>query len=101
MAFVRSALKNSSNKVHAIVSSRIQCLTAFKRDLFTVDCICLLFALNDETGIDWDEDRKGWPDLLEVFPNYLPGCKPLSVWIFDVASPGFATNPTEIYGRTA
>ena len=97
---VRS-LKNPAEKIDTIAWSNIQGVTAFKRDLITTDCICLLFALSDETCIELDQGMKGWNEFLEAIPNYLPGCKPLSGWIFVVGSPAFAINPTKIYSRTA
>lgn len=98
--FLVRSLETPRDQTNLIAWPRIQRVTAFKRDLITTDCICLLFALDDETGIELDEDMKGWAELLEAIPNLLPGCKPLSEWIFDVSSPAFATNPTIIYAKT-
>jgi hypothetical protein len=93
--------KDPGKKLDAISWSKIERVTAFKRDLITTDCICLLFALADGRCVELNEEMKGWPELVESMTNCLPGCKPLSDWIFDVASPAFATNLTEVYSRVA
>lgn len=36
----------------------------FKRDLFSVDCICLAFQKTDGTWFEINEECKGWRDLL-------------------------------------
>ena len=73
--------------------------TAFKRDLFAVDCICLHLGLADDSGVELDEEMAGWNRVMEVLPLHLPGCKPYSDWYSSVAFPAFATNMTEIYLR--
>jgi hypothetical protein len=76
-------------------------VTAFKRDLFAVDCICLHFGGDDGTGVELNEEMAGWNRLMGALPALLPGCKPHSEWFFAVAFPAFAANPTEIYSRAA
>jgi hypothetical protein len=95
------SLKNPAEMTDKIPWSQITHVTAFKRDLLTTDCVCLLFAMSDEKGIELDEEMKGWTELLEAMPNYLPGCKQMSEWLFSVTSPAFAINATEIYSRAA
>lgn len=73
--------------------------TAFKRDLFAVDCICLHLGLADDTGVELDEEMAGWNRFMEALPIHLPGCKPYSEWYSSVAFPAFSTNMTEIYSR--
>jgi hypothetical protein len=72
--------------------------TAFKRDLFTVDCICLLFARLDDTGLELGEEMAGWRSFVAALPLHLPGCH--DDWFSTVAFPAFAPNPTEIYCDT-
>jgi hypothetical protein len=72
---------------------------AFKRDEFVVDCICLLFAREDGTGVEADEEMEGWREFTEVLPTYLLGCRPWEEWFMKVVSPAFAPNPTEIFSR--
>lgn len=75
--------------------------TAFKRDLLTVDCICLYLARADGTGVEVDEEMARWSSFVEALPQHLPGCKPWSKWFSSVAFPAFATNETKVYDRTA
>jgi len=93
-------LKYKSTEQVSVTWMKIKRATAFKRDLFTVDCICLLFETVDQMTLELNEDMKGWNALTESMPNHLPGCKPLSDWIFQVATPAFETNPTEIFSRS-
>jgi hypothetical protein len=72
-------------------------VTAFKRDLWTYDCICVCFETLDETAFILNEEINGWCDFFEEMPKYLSDAKPFSVWIWGVASPAFATNITEIF----
>jgi hypothetical protein len=74
-------------------------VTAFKRDLFAVDCICLQLAGADGTGVELNEEMAGWNRLLDALPTQLPGCKPRSEWYSAVALPAFAANQTQIYSR--
>lgn len=74
-------------------------VTAFKRDLFVVDCICLHLGGADGTGVELNEEMAGWNRLMDALPTQLPGCKPRSEWYSAVAFPAFAVNPTEIYSR--
>jgi len=72
---------------------------AFKRDLLTVDCICLFLARPDGTGVEVDEEMAGWDSLMDALPNLLPGCKPWCQCFSAIAFPAFATNETEIFVR--
>ena len=75
--------------------------TAFKRDLFAVDCICLHLGGSDGTGVELDEEMAGWNRFIDALPVQLPGCKPRSEWYSAVAFPAFAPNRTEIYSRAS
>ena len=81
--------------------SEVQRVTAFKRDCFVVDCICLVIGARDDTAIEINEEMAGWQELVEALPDYLPGCKPWHLWFSNVAFPAFAANPTEVYERQA
>jgi hypothetical protein len=69
----------------------------FKRDFFSVDCICLFLSDAAGTGLELNEDMARWNSLIEALPRHLPGCKPASEWWSAVAFPPFATNETEIF----
>ena len=68
----------------------IQTVTVFKRDLFTVDCICLFAARNDDSGIELDEEMCGWQEFVEAMPTYLRGCMKWEDWFLAIVSPAFA-----------
>src|SRR6187200_266653 len=48
---------------------------AFKRDLYTVDQICMAFA-TDDLLIEINEEMVGWEELIHKLPEYLSGFKP-------------------------
>jgi hypothetical protein len=76
-------------------------LTMFKRDIFSVDLICLFIEFSGDCAIEFDEDMEGWKTFINALPHHLPGCKALEEWFCTVAFPAFATNPTAIYRRDA
>ncbi len=81
----------SKNIVHLIPWRKIEEVHAFKRDLFTVDLICLALKLTDEDGyFEVHEEMHGYHDMLKVLPDRLPGYT--ESWYSDVAFPAFGTN---------
>jgi hypothetical protein len=72
-------------------------IEAFKRDLFTVDLICLTFVLRDDKALEVNEEMDGWKSLAEKLPEYLRDCQTLEEWFPAVAFPAFKTNRTVIY----
>jgi hypothetical protein len=74
-------------------------LTAFKRDLLIVDCICMAIATRDGRTIEVNEEMVGWDAFTEALPRYLPGSGQWVDWFWQVAFPAFATNETQIFAR--
>jgi len=74
-------------------------LEAFKRDLFTVDLICLDISLNDNKVVEINEEMNGWAPLMRKLPEYLYGCKKFDQWFDVVAQPPFKLSLTLIYQR--
>jgi hypothetical protein len=72
-------------------------VTAFKRDLWTTDCICLFLEKSDKTGLEVHEEMNGWSPFADDLSKYLVGCKPWSEWFWIVATPAFKPNVTEIF----
>jgi hypothetical protein len=73
----------------------------FKRDLLTVDCICLAFQTN-QGWIEINEDMKGWENLLDAVKDKLPGFPSREKWWDKVMLPPFATNHLKLWNqRTA
>jgi len=77
----------------------VQRVVVFKRDHFTVDCICICFELPEGRCCEFNEEMTGYKELIEKLPEYLPGCRHPENWFSEVAFPAFATNVTEIYQR--
>jgi hypothetical protein len=91
-------IENESGS-NSIFWKNVEKVTTFKRDLFTVDMICLQFHLNDEIVFEINEEMKGWDELTKLLPEYLPGCKKWEEWFMNVFSPAFETNLATIYLR--
>ena len=72
---------------------------AFKRDLYTVDLICLAILLKHNQAVELNEEMTGWESLVEKLPTYLPGCQRFEDWFSAVAYPSFKPNVTDIYPR--
>jgi len=98
---VMAPLKKASEEAVSIPWNKISRILVFKRDLFTVDCICLLIATEDGPAYELNEEMKGWRSFIEALPEHIPGCKPWTDWFQSVAFPAFATNETEIYLKKA
>lgn len=95
--FIVTDLRDKTHETVATFWTDIRRATAFKRDMFTVDCICLQLDRADGTIVEINEDMAGWNRLVEALPKQLPGCKSYSEWYSSVAFPPFTANPTEIY----
>jgi hypothetical protein len=74
-------------------------IEAFKRDLLTVDLICLNIVVKHGTQVEINEEMEGWESLVEKLPEYLPGCQTFGQWFLTVAFPAFKPNFTVIYKR--
>jgi len=79
--------------------SEVSKATAFKRDLFSVDLVCLLPSRHDGSGLEIDEDMTGWKEFIAALPSFLPTCRASEQWFMEVALPAFTTNATEIFSR--
>jgi hypothetical protein len=79
--------------------SEVVKVTAFKRDLFAVDLICVFLSKADSSGIETDEDMGGWDEFVKGLPNNLAGCKAWEQWFTEVAFPAFDPKMTEIFNR--
>ena len=90
-------LRSKSSEVISKAWTDVFRVTAFKRDLFAIDCICLRFDCINCKEIEVDEDMAGWNRFIEILPTQLPGCKPYSEWHSGVVFPAFLPNSTEIY----
>jgi hypothetical protein len=99
IGFTVDALRGSNRESVGMLWPEVSRAIAFKRDLVTVDCICLFLARADGSGFELNEEMARWKSLMQALPKVLPGCKPWSEWFSVVAFPAFATNETEVYAR--
>jgi hypothetical protein len=72
-------------------------IEVFKRDLYSVDLICLTIFLKDSKAVEINEEMEGWNSLVEKLPEYLTGCQKFEEWFQVVAFPAFKSNNTVIY----
>jgi hypothetical protein len=75
----------------------VEKVKTFKRDLYTVDLICLYFECKNNKGFEINEEMEGWEELIKQLHDYLPGCKKWEEWFMAVFLPPFAPNKAEIY----
>ncbi|WP_419804547.1 hypothetical protein [Terriglobus sp.] len=79
---------------------QVERVTAFKRDLYTVDMLCLLILLGEDQAIfELNEQMEGYNEFVAAMDIALPGAMPWAQWFMAVAFPAFATNPLCIYRR--
>ena len=74
-------------------------VTAYKRDMFSTDLICVFLSRADQTGIEIHEEINNWIDFITSLPKRLPDCKPIESWLKQITVPAFATNITELFLR--
>ena len=82
--------------VRKITWSEIEEITAYKRDLLTVDQIFLDIILKD-TYITVTEDQNGWEEFLTKLANQFPSID--KGWSAKLALPAFETNPAPLYKK--
>ncbi len=97
--FIIQTMNKESEKPVRMNWTEVAKTTAYKRDLFSADLICIFFAKADGTGVEVHEESNGWRNFIEALPDFLPGCKPTASWWNSVAVPAFAANPTIIFDR--
>lgn len=74
-------------------------VAVFKRDQFTVDCICMAFELNYKESLEVNENMEGWNTLVKAVPIYLSGALTEAEWWDKVVWPTFELCFTTIYSR--
>jgi hypothetical protein len=73
-------------------------IVAYKRDLLTLDLICLGLTTDDGV-VEIDEEMSGWTALIDALPVYLSGALIPSDWRDKVVRPPFAANPVVLFSR--
>ena len=71
---------------------------AFKRDLFSVDLICMGFRIDNEgVYFEIDEEMKGYKELGLFLPTRFKDIE--KEWFTDVAIPAFETKLVSLWGE--
>lgn len=78
---------------HAARWSSIRQITAFKRDVYTHDCVCLLLAV-PETVIEIREDMEGFASFREGMERHFDIAP---TWFLDTMGSPFDTSPRDLY----
>lgn len=65
-------------------------ITAFKRDLFTTDLICMQMTKDERNFIEVNEEMNGFEEFNEAILKFFFGID--ENWQTSIASPPFATN---------
>lgn len=79
--------------------SQVSAVTAFKRDLLTVDLLCIAFVLEEGTSLEANEEMDGWSALMDSLPVHLSGVPVYRDWALQVLQPPFARNETVLFER--
>jgi hypothetical protein len=78
---------------HGAAWGSVRRITAFKRDAYTHDCICLLLAM-PEAVIEIREDMEGFAPFREAMERHFA----LSPdWFLQMMTPAFETTPLDLY----
>jgi len=90
---------NADRPDEALLWEEVTSVTAYKRDFFSYDQICLFFDRSGNMGIEVTEETNRWHPFIESLHTHLPGCKPSENWYTSVMQPAFAENLTEVFVR--
>jgi hypothetical protein len=83
------------NISHRYAWTNITCLTAYKKDNMTTDCICLDIFCTDGTKYSIDEETPGWYMFVKTTKAQFPQINKL--WDSEITTPAFKTNFTVLY----
>jgi hypothetical protein len=87
------SLKSGKRK---IIWKEIERLEAYKRDLLTIDQVCLDFVLA-QTVITISEDSEGFRPFINKLQEQFPAIE--KDWDWEITQPPFATNFMVLYER--
>ena len=72
-------------------------IRTYKIDLFSVDCICLLFELDDESPLELTEESNGFNRFMDAMLERFPAIPP--DWYATVMQPPFERNEAVLFER--
>jgi hypothetical protein len=76
----------------------VRSITAFKRDAYIYDLVCLAIE-HDQQLTELHEEMDGWQTLVEQLERALPSAVPYSEWFLEVIAPALDAKPTLVYER--
>ena len=89
---------NDGVRLARVSWAKVSRVTAYKVDLITTDCVCVLFEQSPEVGpIQISEAWAGFGELSDELRRRLPSIG--SDWHQTVALPAFERNETTLYER--
>ena len=97
--FEISPLRDPSKAPVMVEWSSILEATAFKRDFWSTDRVCVAFRLNDHSEVEVHEAMKGWTELCDALPANLPGAPEWKDWFMEIVTPAFEPKPTLLFRR--
>jgi hypothetical protein len=78
--------------------STVARIRTYKVDLFSVDCICLLFELDGEPPLEVTEESNGFNRFMDVLLERFPTIPP--DWYGTVMQPPFERNEAVLFERS-
>lgn len=93
------ALKGQTADIVSVAWERVTEASAYKRDLWSTDQICIAFTMNDDTFIEIHEEMRGFCELCERLPRALPGALAFGSWYQDITVPAFEPCLTRLFTR--
>jgi hypothetical protein len=92
-------LRGQTGEVVIATWQRVTEASAYKRDMWSTDQICIAFTLDDGTYVEIHEEMRGFADLCKHLPTALPGALPFESWYMDISVPAFETCLTRLFTR--
>ena len=99
--FSITSLRAPSAEVVSVCWDAVVAATAYKRDLWSTDQVCIAFELSNGTFVEVHERMKGWVELCSAMPAHLPGAPRWEQWFMNMTSPAFESNTTLLFQRSA
>jgi hypothetical protein len=96
---VASSSADGESNIKTINWAKIEKVIAYKRDCYGFDRMCLGID-GAGSALEITEETKGWDELLDRAPDYLPGWRRKSDWYRGVMLPAFKENRTIIFSRS-
>ena len=90
-------IKGRNKEVVTFEWADVEEIHAFKRDLFTIDLICIAFLLGKKRVVEIHEEMVGYHDLQPGLQKKFPEIE--ANWFIEVAFPAFATNDRVIWRK--